>query len=148
MTRCFSARVGVRWSDLDLNGHVNNARILTLIEEARIQWRAGLSNLHPMSRENPTVVASLGIDYLKPISAETDVVISISVTRIGTRSYSLAYQGQQDGEAVLTANTVMVPLEADGSGARLLATNERRELEPYLVPVPEESRNDSAPSFA
>ena len=26
------------WSDLDVFGHVNNARTLTLLEEARVDW--------------------------------------------------------------------------------------------------------------
>lgn len=31
----FSTDVAVRWSDMDVYGHVNNARVVTLLEEAR-----------------------------------------------------------------------------------------------------------------
>ncbi len=34
----FVARVPVRWSDMDAFGHINHARMVTLMEEARIQW--------------------------------------------------------------------------------------------------------------
>ena len=34
----FVAEVGVRWSDMDAFGHVNHARMVTLMEEARIAW--------------------------------------------------------------------------------------------------------------
>ncbi|KJR08529.1 acyl-CoA thioesterase [Gordonia sp. PS3] len=34
----FTAQVPVRWSDMDAFGHVNHARMVTLMEEARIQW--------------------------------------------------------------------------------------------------------------
>ncbi|WLP92694.1 thioesterase family protein [Gordonia sp. NB41Y] len=34
----FTARVPVRWSDMDAFGHINHARMITLMEEARIQW--------------------------------------------------------------------------------------------------------------
>ncbi|GAC85021.1 acyl-CoA thioesterase [Gordonia paraffinivorans] len=34
----FVAEVGVRWSDMDAFGHINHARMVTLMEEARIAW--------------------------------------------------------------------------------------------------------------
>ncbi|WP_347955491.1 acyl-CoA thioesterase [Gordonia aichiensis] len=34
----FVATVPVRWSDMDAFGHVNHARMVTLMEEARIEW--------------------------------------------------------------------------------------------------------------
>lgn len=36
--RVFTAAMPVRWSDQDLYHHVNHARMITLIEEARIPW--------------------------------------------------------------------------------------------------------------
>ena len=34
----YTAQVEVRWSDMDAFGHINHARMVTLMEEARIQW--------------------------------------------------------------------------------------------------------------
>ncbi|MGV9709648.1 acyl-CoA thioesterase [Gordonia sp. NPDC003424] len=34
----FTAQVPVRWSDMDAFGHINHARMVTLMEEARIAW--------------------------------------------------------------------------------------------------------------
>lgn len=34
----FTATVPVRWSDMDAFGHINHARMITLMEEARIEW--------------------------------------------------------------------------------------------------------------
>ncbi|MDL9937716.1 thioesterase family protein [Gordonia sp. ABSL1-1] len=34
----FVAEVVVRWSDMDAFGHINHARMVTLMEEARIEW--------------------------------------------------------------------------------------------------------------
>lgn len=36
--RVFTTAIPVRWSDQDLYRHVNHARMITLIEEARIPW--------------------------------------------------------------------------------------------------------------
>ena len=34
----FRTPVALRWSDLDAFNHVNNARYLTFLEQARIEW--------------------------------------------------------------------------------------------------------------
>ncbi|MBB1035550.1 acyl-CoA thioesterase [Dietzia sp. CQ4] len=36
--RVFTTAIPVRWSDQDLYHHVNHARMITLLEEARIPW--------------------------------------------------------------------------------------------------------------
>ncbi|MHA7173110.1 acyl-CoA thioesterase [Arthrobacter monumenti] len=131
MSAGFRTSSYVRWSDMDLNGHVNNARVVTLLEEARIQWRAQLENIAPVDRENQTVVASLQLDYLAPTEYGSDVDVDITVTRIGTRSYTLNYAGSQVGMQVFKASTVMVPMEQSGAGARPLTAIERQELSTY-----------------
>ena len=58
----------VRWDDIDAFGHVNNAKYLTYIQEARFQW-----SFYEVKAEGekPTllemVVARNEIDYLVPI---------------------------------------------------------------------------------
>lgn len=46
----FQTPITIRWSDQDINGHVNNARALTLVEEARIKasdhWAGGSAERH------------------------------------------------------------------------------------------------------
>lgn len=131
MSAVFRTSSFVRWSDMDLNGHVNNARVVTLLEEARIQWRAQLEHIAPVDRENQTVVASPQLDYLAPTEYGSDVDVEITVARIGTRSYTLNYAGSQDGTQVFKASTVMVPTEQKGAGARPLTEAERQELCTY-----------------
>lgn len=38
LPRRFHAKVDIRWSDMDVFQHVNHARMVTLLEEARIPW--------------------------------------------------------------------------------------------------------------
>ena len=64
----YSNKQFVRWDDIDAFGHVNNAKYLTYIQEARFQW-----SFYEVqsSGEQPTllemVVARNEIDYLVPI---------------------------------------------------------------------------------
>ncbi|WP_404851034.1 acyl-CoA thioesterase [Dietzia kunjamensis] len=50
--RVFTSAMPVRWSDQDLYHHVNHARMITLIEEARIPWL--------FSEGNPTATLTAG----------------------------------------------------------------------------------------
>ena len=121
----------LRWSDEDALGHVNNARIVTLMEEARLRWTQprGKAGRFP----HGTVVASLRLDYLRPLHYQPTMVIQLSVVRIGTKSFSLRHVGIQDGQRVFDGTTVMVPLAADGVSSRALNELERAWLESALV---------------
>lgn len=137
MAEEFRARVLVRWSDQDINGHVNNARVATLLEEARIQWRRHAASM-AAATETTTLVASLTLDYRRPIEFGLDVDVDIWVVRIGSRSYTMGYAGYQDGHLVLDASTVMVSLDDATGRARALDARERDYLERHLraeVPV-------------
>ncbi|MEV0947031.1 thioesterase family protein [Rhodococcus sp. NPDC049939] len=48
----YDAFVPVRWSDMDAFEHINHARMVTLLEEARIDW------LLSESPENPSFITS------------------------------------------------------------------------------------------
>ena len=58
----------VRWDDIDAFGHVNNAKYLTYIQEARFQWAF---YQYAAKNEKPTlvemVVAKAEVDFLVPI---------------------------------------------------------------------------------
>ena len=70
--------IQLRWGDLDAYGHVNNAEMLRLLEEARIQtfWRpdAGTSSDSPLAildarpgAESVALIARQEVEYLAPI---------------------------------------------------------------------------------
>lgn len=130
----FMARVAVRWSDQDANGHVNNARVATLLEEARLAWRADLQSISGVRLAMPTVIASLHIDFRHPVSHRIDVLIDVLLTRVGHSSYALSYVGRQDSVIVFEAQTVQVHTSTEGRTAPLPATDIAA-LQPLLVDV-------------
>ncbi|WP_104191301.1 MULTISPECIES: thioesterase family protein [Cryobacterium] len=146
MTEPFRARVGVRWSDQDLNGHVNNARVATLIEEARLAWRAqALTGYDHVG--SPTVVAALQLSFRRPIEFGAAVEIDVWVGRVGSKSYTLQYSGIQAGHPVLDASTVMVPLHPENGEARRLDAAERGSLARWFIAAaaPQQPRQQSQP---
>lgn len=127
----FELEMPLRWSDQDALGHVNNARIITLIEEARIRWtRGGEANAR---FRFGTVVASLTINYLRPLHYQPEFRIQVAVTRIGTKSFTVRHMGIQNEATVFDGTTVMVPLAEDGVSSRALNDTERAWLEAALM---------------
>ncbi len=61
-----AARIAVRWSDMDANGHVNNATFFTYFEQVRIEWleRVGMQNT--AEHEGPVVIKT-SCTYLRPM---------------------------------------------------------------------------------
>lgn len=121
----------LRWSDQDALGHVNNARVLTLMEEARIRWSRSASA--GPGFEHGLVVASLSVDYLRQVEYTPTLLMRIGVVRIGTKSFTVRHVGLVDGQAVFDGTTVMVPLGPDGVSPRALDAPERRWLEGSMM---------------
>ena len=125
----------VRWDDIDAFGHVNNAKYLTYIQEARFQWSF---YQYAAKNEKPTlvemVVARAEVDYLVPIyEGGRFYELNLWVDSIGNSSFVVGYEMVgTDGviHAKMTSVQVMVSLETKKS--RPLSDSEREFLNKYL----------------
>ncbi|GIL27639.1 acyl-CoA thioesterase [Actinocatenispora comari] len=119
----------VRWSDLDAFGHVNNARFLTLYEEARaalmfLAARAeGLTTL-----EAGTVIARHEVDYLRPVDFGEPVRIELWLAEIRNASFRVSYELFDAGRLASRATSVLVPYDLAAGRPRRLSTAEREFL--------------------
>ena len=62
----FRMSIALRWSDLDAFNHVNNARYLTFLEQARIEWFESIGEPW-VTDESAPVVASATLNFKRPI---------------------------------------------------------------------------------
>ncbi len=124
MPEAFRTRISPRWSDQDLNGHVNHAAVVTLLEESRIQWRAAMPEIRP-AEATPTVVAALDLNYRRPIRYGEDLDVELAVSRVGTSSFSLTFTGAQNGAVAVEGRTVLVAVLTETGESRPLADHER-----------------------
>ena len=104
--------IEVRFRDLDALGHVNNAVLVTLIEQARFYWWQGWLGDRPFEAEG-FLIARIEVDYRRPIIMSDDVRVEIRCTRIGNTSFDLAYRvfRGQDEVLLAEARTVQVMLD-------------------------------------
>jgi len=103
MTR-LHIQIPLRWSDFDAYAHVNNAEMLRLLEEARIQafWRPdeGVEAVSDIAildarpgAEMISLIARQEIEYLAPIPyMRAPIDIEMWIGRIGGASLEICYE--------------------------------------------------------
>ena len=143
--RRFVYHCALRWSDLDAYGHVNNARFLTLYEEARVAMMFTAARAWGLtSFEDGIVISRHEVDYLRPVDyrAGADehtgprVRIELWVEHIRPSRFTIAYE-LFDGDVIASrARSVLVPFDLPRQRPRRLTEVERAYLEPYLIPPP------------
>ena len=122
----------VRFSDVDVYGHVNNVKYFEYYQEARIAFVLGLGDglFHPESSLRQVVVR-IDVDYKRPILFRAEpYAVETRVTRIGTSSYDLACRIVDDAETVYSKAEVRLVAFDTGTGrSRPLTDDERRRLQ-------------------
>ena len=119
--------VQLRWSDPDSYGHVNNARALSLLEDARLAM-AGTAPGTAEGRLPDIILARLEVDYLRHLyyrKGERLCVRSV-VTRLGTKSFTVRQELVQDGDVAIRADVVMVLFDFATDASRAMTDQERQ----------------------
>lgn len=128
-------RCSVRWSDMDIYGHVNNAVFLTYLEEAR----SAILGSHASKAGVDTfaagcVSAKHEIEYKAPLEwRETAVTVEVWVTGLRAASFSLAYEVKDEGKLYARAASTMVPYDLESRRPRRLTEAERVYLTGFLA---------------
>ncbi len=110
--------IELRWADLDMQFHVNNAVYVTYIEHARVYYLKDVAQWQ--FEPNPVVVAELNIKYLRPITKDHLPVVAIKCTKIGNSSMILDYMMYEKTNPELifaVATTPIVAVDQDGRPA-------------------------------
>jgi acyl-CoA thioester hydrolase len=133
----------VRFSDVDVYGHVNNVKYFEYYQEARIRFMSELGR-DPDEPEFGLVVARLDVDYRRPILFRPQpYVVESWVTRVGSKSFGLASEirdvrsddgsGDSTGGAVLSrASSVLVGFDMATQRSRPLSEREVKRLTAVL----------------
>lgn len=119
----------VRFSDVDVYGHVNNVKYFEYYQEARLSFLASLGRDEDEG-DFGLVVARLDVDYRRPIRFRGDSYLVESwVTRVGGSSFGIAAEIQDGDEVLSRAEAVMVTFDHNTQRARPLTDKERERLD-------------------
>jgi acyl-CoA thioester hydrolase len=123
----------VRWSDLDAFGHVNNARYLTLFEEARVALMfVGAKEAGLTSFEEGIVIHRHEVDYLRPIDYGPRVNIEMWISDLRASRFTVSYELYAGDLLASRAASVCVPFDLATQRPRRLSDAERDFLKPWM----------------
>src|SRR4051794_27648236 len=119
---------------MDRFGHVNNARFLTLYEEARVAMFFVGARAHGLgSFEEGIVIARHEVDYLRPVDYGDPVRVEMWVSELRAAAFTVSYELFDDDMLAGRAKSVCVPYNLANAHPRRLSEQERAFLAPYLA---------------
>ena len=145
MTRLHVA-IPLRWSDLDAYAHVNNARMFTLLEEARIAafWGGG-ANGAPTAvlttgpgADSVTLIAAQQIEYREQIPFVREPIdIELWIGKLGGASLQVCYEvyspsGHEPRTLYVRASTTIVLADRETGAPRRITDDEREAWDAYV----------------
>lgn len=123
----------VRSTEIDVNGHVNNAKYLEYLEWGREEWyeQAGLHYDVFLGMGIQTVTVNININYRKECKQGDKLTVTTSPERVGRTSYVLKQQITNDlGELCADALVTSVTMDVDTRKSRELPERLRKFFEP------------------
>lgn len=101
----------VRYGDLDPQGHLNNAKYLTYMEQARINYLKELGLWTGGSfLDVGVILADAQVTFLEPVQFGSPVHVGVRVTRLGNKSLGMEYQieDRESGREYARGTTALV----------------------------------------
>lgn len=103
--------IEVRYGDLDPQGHLNNARYLTFLEQARMNYliHLGLWDGHSFF-DIGIIMADAHITFREPVLLGQKVRVGVHISRLGNKSLDMDYviQDSSDERDLAVGSTVLV----------------------------------------
>jgi acyl-CoA thioester hydrolase len=126
--------VQLRWSDPDSYGHVNHARALSLLEDARLAMAAEAPGVGA-GRQPDIILARLEVDYLRQLYYRVGerLCVRSRVTRLGTKSFTIRQELVQDDAVAIRGDCVLVLFDITTDASRPMADDERAYWSRYLA---------------
>lgn len=105
----------VRSTEIDVNGHVNNAKYLEYLEWGREEWyeKNHLTYQSLLDLGIQTVTVNITIDYLKECTQGESLTVSTSPERAGNTSFVLLQKIQNAaGDLTAKAKVTLVTIDS------------------------------------
>lgn len=119
------AKIQVRFSDLDVLGHVNNNIYLSYFEMARVHYFREMLGVDWNWKTAGFVLAKNEIEYIKSVLLTDEPTIEIYAEQIGTKSFTLGYELKVKDQIYTRGKSVQVCFDS---------------LTQQSIPVPEKMR--------
>lgn len=106
------ARIQVRFSDLDVLGHVNNSIYLSYFETARVHYFGHLLGQNWDWHKAGVILVKNEVEYHKPILLHDTPMVHVYTDHIGEKSFTLSYEIKVGDVIYTTGKSVLVSFDA------------------------------------
>ena len=130
----FTTRVTPRFGEIDGLGHVNNVVVAEWFELGRNPlFRIFEPNLRLAHNVWPLILAHTDYDFVGEIFFQHDVEIRSSVSRIGTKSFTIRHEAWQEGRLCATGSAVLVHFDFISRKSTPIPEDKKRSLAEHLT---------------
>jgi len=141
----FSTEIKIRGYHLDVYGHVNNARWVELLEEARWRWLDQDLDLRTWDAAGQGIaVVNLNVNYRRPAHMHDRLEFRCWITKLGGRS-AVCHQEvvrQETGERLVDADVTFVLFDLKTGRPRPMAGDAREAFVRYHARAAEHEARD------
>ena len=129
--------IKARFMDIDALHHVNNARYLNFLEEARIDYCKEVLDLRFDINQFNILVARVEIDFIQAILYHETFKISTRISKIGNKSFefeSVFTEGEKENIKILaTAKQILVWMDNKSQSSIRVPDEYRDRIENYEI---------------
>lgn len=133
----YVVKVPVRWSDMDVFAHINHARMVTLLEEARIPWLF-YDDKPTRAMRAGCLVADLHVKYQGQLKhEESPIEVTMFTTRVRACDFTVGYEVRPAGadpasKPSVVGSTQLVSFDIDTQRPRRFPPEEKEYLQSFL----------------
>lgn len=108
----FSIDVDIRFSEVDMFGHMNNVATFAYFEEARIKYMMYKGIFTDLEGEQVPVVGDLQCDYHKQVYFGEYLTVYVKVNSVGNSSMDIHYLGlKPNGDVAITGRGAIINMD-------------------------------------
>ena len=123
------AKIQVRFTDLDVLGHVNNNVYLSYFEMARVHYFKELLGENWNWRKHTVVLAKNEVEYIRPVLLEHQPEVIMQTESIGNKSFCLRYELRVNGIVFARGSSVLVSFDGETNQSVQIHERMREALE-------------------
>ena len=121
--------IQVRFADVDVMGHVNNAIYLSYFETARMHYFNQLIGKDWDWVKDGIILLKNEVQYIKPVLMNDSPTINVSVDHIGNKSFVLSYNLEVLGETKCIGTSTLVSFDNSQQNTTSIPDGMRSQLE-------------------
>lgn len=107
-------QVPTRWADLDMQGHVNNAVTVVILQEGRVKFNR-VAGLPSTLGDLRAMVVGISVEYAAEMYHPDIIEVHTGILAIGRTSFTVGQVMRQRGRTAVYAQSSMVMANALGA---------------------------------